>query len=117
MITNKYKIITYAILCLFLISSCEQSLDSDSGIKNSDFSELCDIYQDLSKSTDDLDTKEMVLTENILKKLPTLFNKLFIHINNNNADIRYQLIQQYAKQQNQLEWDCKAASTYYIMNF
>jgi len=71
----------------------------------------------LSENTDDLDTKEMMLTENVLNRLPTLFDKLFIHINNNNADTRYQLIQQYAKQQNQLKWECKAANTYYKINF
>ena len=104
-------------MCLALIASCEQPPNSDTGIENTDFSVLCNIYQDLSKSTDDLDTKEMMLTENVLNRLPTLFDKLFIHINNNNADTRYQLIQQYAKQQNQLEWECKAANTYYKMNF
>lgn len=59
----------------------------------------------------------MMLTENVLNKLPTLFNNMFIHINNNYADARYKLIQQYAKQQNQLEWECKAANTYYTTNF
>ena len=112
-----YKTITYACLCFILLASCEQSPNSENAIKNTDFLELCNIYQDISKSTDDLTTKEMMLTESVLNKLPTLFEKLFIHISNNNADTRYQLIQQYAKQQNQLEWECKAANNYYTTNF
>jgi|GEM_PF-3044261 len=117
MITTLYKALTYACFCVFVLASCGQEPENNNAIKNSDFIELCNIYQDISKSTVDLTTKEMMLTENVLNKLPTLFNKLFIHINNNNANSRYRLIQEYAKQQNQLVWECKAASHYYETNF
>jgi len=117
MIRTFYKTIAYACLCIFVLASCEQLNDNETTIKNADFAELCDIYQDTTNITGDLITKEMMLTENVQNKLPALFNKLFTHINNNDADSRYQLIRQYAKQQNQLEWECKAANDYYSTNF
>ncbi len=64
-----------------------------------------------------LTIKEMNLTENILNKLPTLFNNLFIHIMRSNVDKRYELIKQYAKQQNNFIWECEAARLYYINDF
>ena len=86
-------------------------------IENSHYDELCGIYKNIVNKSVNLSEKEMKLTENVQDKLPALFNQLFVHIIISNADSRYRLIQQYAKQQNNITWECEAARLYYVNEF
>jgi len=82
-----------------------------------DYLKLCTIYSRVDSMKTDLATKEMNLTEDVYNKLPVLFNNLFKHIIRSNAHKRYELIRQYAKQQNNYIWECESARLYYINNF
>jgi len=91
---------------------------ADTGkILKTDYSKLCTIYSRINSSKTDLATKEMNLTEDVYNNLPVLFNDLFKHVIRSNADKRYELIRQHAKQQNNAIWECEAARLYYINNF
>jgi len=71
----------------------------------------------VAKESTDLASKEMKLTEEVQLDLPELFDNLFIHIIRASADKRYQLISQYARQQNNVIWTCEAARSYYTDQF
>ncbi len=103
---------------LFICVLFTNSLYADTNkILKTDYLKLCNIYKNITNMPVNLTTKEMNLTENILNKLPVLFNNLFTHIMRSNADKRYELIKQYAKQQNNFIWECEAARLYYINDF
>jgi len=86
-------------------------------VLNIDYIRLCNIYDEVVNQPVDLTTKEMHLTEDVYNKLPHLFNHLFKHVIRSNADKRYDLIKQYAKQQNNYIWKCESARLYYINDF
>lgn len=111
--TNIFR--AMALICTLFSSSL--FADNASKFIETDYQKLCDIYKNIVDQPLDLTSKEMNLTDNVKNKLPKLFNDLFIHIIRTNADSRYQLIKQYAKQQNDIIWECEIARLYYTNEF
>lgn len=115
--SNRINIIRPFLLIKLLVFTNHLYADSDSGQVEADYQKLCIIYMDVVNKQLDLTSKEMELTENVQNKLPNLFDQLFVHVIRSNADRRYQLIKQYAKQQNKINWECESARLYYDNEF
>lgn len=106
-------ILSFAFVLLFAHSvSANEPL-----IKDADFDQLCNVYKDTLQAASDLNSRETELAKSIQNKLPNLFDKLYVFIMRTSADKRYELITQYAKQQNNIEWACKEARLYYANEF
>jgi len=86
-------------------------------LENAHYHELCNIYKSIVNKPIDLSSKEAQLIESVQNKLPILFNQLYVHISDSDADRRYKLLKQYAKQQNNIIWECEVARKYYATQF
>jgi hypothetical protein len=84
---------------------------------NQDFVELCNIYQEISHIDIDLPSKEGELTQRIIDKLPTLFNRMYTHVMKADPSRRYELISQYKRQLYGNRWECQSALIYYKTAF
>lgn len=114
--SKNINIYIFMIISSILLSKIVYA-DSENILTAADYDELCDIYKTIADKSISLSLKEMRLTENVQNKLPNLFDNLFKHIMWADAKNRYQLIRDYAKQQNNLNWKCEIAFTYYDTEF
>lgn len=115
--TSTYVNLIRATVLIGILFSNSLFAEDHYNFVKTDYETLCGIYKDIISKPVDLTSKEMELTESVQSKLPQLFNQLFIHIIKANADRRYQLIKQYAKQQSKVNWECDIAHNYYSSEF
>ena len=116
--TLNYTNIIYATAFIFTIfSSSLFAEDNNNTHKDSDYIELCNIYKNIVNKPIDLTSKEMKLTEDVQKRLPELFNNLYVYVLNTNADSRYEFIRKFAKLRDQHTWECEIARKYYSTEF
>ncbi len=116
---NAFKAIRILSVILIIYSLLNNTLyanDTDK-INASDLQELCQIYKKTINKQTDLVTKESFLVENIQNKLPVLYNNLYQYVTLVDSNKRYNLIQQYAKQQSKITWRCEVARLYYVNGF
>lgn len=106
-----------AIILIGILLSKSVLSGAGDDLSNSDYHKLCGIYGTVVKKSMDLSLKEMEIAESVQNKLPGLFNKLYVYVIWTNAVDRYQLIKDYAEQQNNIIWECEIARTYYASEF
>lgn len=117
---KKYNLknIVNIILLLFICFATELVLASDnSNLERDHYLKLCAAYKHALSMNSDLSSKEMWLAEKVQTNLPKLFDALFVHIIKADSNIRYKLIKDFAKQQNNFIWKCDSANKYYASNF
>jgi hypothetical protein len=114
---TKYSIHLFQTSFVVFILFSETLYANTHKIAQSDFTLLCEIYNQANNASVDLTTKEMTLTEKVYNELPVLFNQLFTYVMRTNADERYALINQYTRQEYDSDWKCESARLYYLNSF
>jgi len=126
-----HKFLLHSIAFIFLLLSSSLYAGEPpptSKLTKADYNKLCDFYKEITNkynnkpvaiSTREVDirTREGELIDTIDSKLPDLLNELYVHAMLANPEERYNLIKEYAKQINNITWECKAAKLFYINTY
>lgn len=79
----------------------------------SDFDQLCKIYEGIVQQPIEQGIKEMKIAETIQKQLPVFFEQNYVHIATADMNKRYMLIKQLAESTAGSNWECDEMETYY----
>jgi len=117
---HTHRFLLYSTASLFLLFSSSLYAGESPPTREltkADYHKLCDFYKEITSKPVDIDTKEVELIDAIDRKLPDLFNVIYIHILNAPPKDRYNFIKEYSKKINKFTWKCEAAKQYYINDF
>lgn len=111
---------TRFIVALLLFYSYNIFATDSSKDISSNYKKLCNIYTEVTasnKDEPDISLIEMEIASNVQKKLPELFNQMYVHVISSMPNRRYSLINEYAKAVNQIDRECEAANAYFTNRF